>query len=119
MNRLIKDVSDIDFEIPDILGYFLIVISSFLATFIILIFVSPIHLIIVLVFFGVTHILVKKFLATDTDLKRLTKIAFSPVLSSASEVIEGGAVLRQFSMHNYVYDKMLDNSDLYLSVQAH
>jgi ABC-type multidrug transport system fused ATPase/permease subunit len=119
MNRLIKDISDIDVTLPDIMGFFLIVFSSFLATFIVLVIVSPIHLVIVFLFFMICHIFIKKYMATDTDIKRLKKIAFSPVLSSASEVVEGGAVLRQFKMENYVYDKMEENSDLYVTTLAH
>lgn len=92
-NRCIKDIADIDQKLPTNLEMMLDFGFTFLATFALLSVISPVHLIIVLIFLAVCFKSTSTYVSVSTDLKRIHSLALSPVISTLGEIITGSTTI--------------------------
>ena len=65
-----------------------------MASFVLLCIISPVHLVIILIFIIICKRSTQTFVKVSTDLKRLNQIAKSPLISTMGELINGSVTIR-------------------------
>lgn len=119
INRCVGDVADVDLNLPSILEAFLNLSFTFIAAFVMLCVISPVHLLIVLLFMLVAKRSTQIFVNVTTELKRLNQIAKSPLISTIGEMISGTITIRQYSKIQYMKQKFIDNLEMFTITNGH
>ena len=58
-------------------------------------------------------------MVTETELRRMHKLAQSPMISLASEMINGSVVIRQFGFKEKMMKKFYEYMDLKATIEVH
>ena len=119
INRCVDDVGVMDFEIPDKMSLASAVIFQLLATIILTGFIYPYILLLIVPNFVVCYLLMKKFLLTSTELKRINKMSVSPMLTTFSELVKGGNILELYGYKEQIKKKYEEAHNLYIKVTVH
>lgn len=119
MNRCTKDVNDCDYQIPTFKLIFIDYLFTYIGSLIILSFMSPIHIVVILVFIFVLVKRINTYIRCSTDITRLMKLASSPILSKISEILTGYISIRHFDKKNYIKKKFIENNDLLANCDLH
>lgn len=119
MNRCIQDIEDTDYMLPKCMENFLITSAEFLGIFVFLALVSPVHITLGAVYFGVGYKILVKNMKTNIEILRMNKIAKSPLISLASEMINGVVSIRQYGKEKFMWKKFKERLDLYTVLLGH
>lgn len=118
-NRCTDDVEIVDNKLTQDLTTFLELLFQFLGAAILAIISSPLVLIAItptLIYFGfLTH----KYLLTSTELRRLSRISLSPLLTTLSELMNGATTIRVYGYKEAILAKWEESHNRNLSVQLH
>ncbi|CAH1793465.1 unnamed protein product [Owenia fusiformis] len=109
INRFSKDVDTIDINIPMTLRIALATLASVIMTIIVIIYTTPIFVVVILPL-SVFYFFVQRFyVATSRQLKRLESVNRSPIYSHFSETVVGTSSIRAYGK---VGDFVLKSDDL-------
>ena len=119
MNRAIDDMETVEQEFPKrifmFLDLFLVVLASFT-----LMVVSSIYLSLILVLMVVVYCVVFfKYLRSSIELKRIFRIARSPVLTTLSEMVNGATQIRLYGYKENLKSKWASNQEISVSAELH
>ncbi|CAH1794382.1 unnamed protein product [Owenia fusiformis] len=113
INRFSKEMDIIDVNIPQYVQLWLIGLSPFMATLVVIIYSTPIFLTVVLPL-GIIFVAVQRlFTSTARQLKRIDSIKRSPIYSHFSETLTGVSSIRAYRQSERFIeksDKLLDES---------
>jgi ATP-binding cassette subfamily C (CFTR/MRP) protein 10 len=109
----------VDQTLPSTLESFLNISFIFLATFVLLCVLSPIHLIIILIFILASKKSTSIYVSVNTELKRLDQIARSPLISTIGEMINGSVTVKQYKKKDWMKQKFIRNLDMYTVTHGH
>ena len=96
LNRCTNDVEVVDYDFPIQFGKFQDILFSVLATFLLAAVASPAVLGIIFVNVVAFSVLLRMYLKTSMELKRLFQMSKSPILSTVSEMMNGSCIIRSF-----------------------
>lgn len=80
---------------------------------------SPIVIVVVFIVFAYIIVLFKRFVEVGTELKRLTQVTGSPVITLASELIQGVVTIRNYGKLQSMLDKYVERVDRHHSCDLH
>lgn len=89
------------------------------STFIVLIFVSPLHILfigVMMVFMGMA---VKTYIRVVVELKRMSKLSQTPVLSRVTEMINGIAEIRAYGQEERFKKRFVEFSFMKATIDFH
>jgi len=112
LNRCGQDIENLDFLIPMCYNGFMTNILTILTSFIMICIFVPIMIVmfvIVLIFLTCYHI---DYIKTSTDLRRLTLITNSPVISSCTEAISGYQTIKSYNKTDFWFSKFGKDADM-------
>ena len=112
LNRCIKDVGELDYVIPKSLLSFLEYLFIYIASFLLLAVVAPYFLIIIALILIVNICNSRGYVSKSIDIKRLTKLATSPVISKINEIVSGAATIRAYKKENFILQKFVKMNNL-------
>ena len=119
LNRCIMDVGELDFKIPNQLTVFFEFIFDYIGTLILIGIAAPYTFILILVLVVTAAFNLRRYIISATELKRILKLAISPLLSKVNEMITGATVLRTFGLKDHVLGEFEKISDILTSVFLH
>lgn len=119
LNRCINDVSILDFRIPWLLGFFLNIFVLFLVVLIFTAILTPIVIIAILIAVIFIAIKFKQFVKTTTELKRLSQLSAAPMISLASEFIQGVTTIRNYGKNEQMLRKYVERADRHHACDLH
>ncbi|KAI9203174.1 P-loop containing nucleoside triphosphate hydrolase protein [Polychytrium aggregatum] len=96
MNRLSRDVNDVDNEIPENLRMFMDNSAALLVVLVMIVVVYPIFLVPLVPIVFVFYMIQKYYRTTARELKRLDSISRSPLYAHFGETLSGLATIRAF-----------------------
>ena len=109
LNRATNDIETIDTSFPIFLNFFLENIFDVICSLILCIIITPYMLIIIVI--NLTYFLscFNLYVKSSAELRRLSKLAISPILTNTSELMKGSAVLKVFKAKDWVLEKYIKN----------
>lgn len=119
INLTSKDTDVIDLNLPGGLQMVLGLFFSILGTFILVVVTNIILLPLVVLAWVIVFMIMKLYLRTSTELKRLELIASSPIISDMIELYNGLVIYRGFGRLDYVEKKFEKEVDTVVKVQFH
>lgn len=108
---------DIDFNF--VLGFFYRGMVSFLATFVLIMFMDWRYVIFVAVFFYLCFKQFLKFMKVQTEIKRMIKIVESPLISIVTEAWSSREQIKISNKEDYILNQFNSSLDLYTHVKGH
>ena len=73
---------------------------------------SPYFLILMFILFFLNCYFALKYTRVSTELKRMTKVAISPVISSVNEMVAGAATIRAYRKKDFIFNEFLKRNEL-------
>jgi len=119
LNRSIKDVGEVDYNLPKWYIGFLEYAFVYLGTFILISIVTPYAIIIIVILSIIGFIRAKKYIQVSTELKRISKLANSPVISAVNELVNGIATIRSFGKIEHAKRRFEKLNDLLTVCEVH
>ena len=119
INRCTSDVGELDYTIPWFLSFFLNIGFNFFGVIILTSIASPITIIFIVIGLALLVGSFKGYLIANMELKRLNQLSISPLVSLASEFIEGSTVIRVYGKGNAMLRKYQKYADYYHSSLMH
>jgi ATP-binding cassette subfamily C (CFTR/MRP) protein 1 len=119
MNRCNDDVYQVDFMVPNLTSFFLDSMFTLLIGVTIVVLVLPYILILVAIFAVMLYFIMRKYMRTAVELRRLTQLSVSPLLNKVSETIGGVTTIRAYKQLQWMRDKYHRSLDLYTKTQLH
>ena len=96
INLFSQDIEVLDQALPTVVSGFLECFFTIVGSIIFACVVTPILIVFVLVLIIILGFILKKFLKTSIELRRLQQMSFAPVLSRVSELMNGIVSIRTF-----------------------
>lgn len=119
LNLCTSDTDYMDFRSPGTFYTFFTITYQFLGTMTLLIianfFISPIIIIIFIVFIFI----IKRYLKTTMELRRLNQLAISPILSNFSEYFNGLNIFRSLKKEKFINDIYVNQINDLCKIQYH
>jgi ABC-type multidrug transport system fused ATPase/permease subunit len=113
INRLTKDVTEIDEQLASLMGSYLVAIFQLLVSVLVCVFDSSFLVLVPFaLLMGITGYMRTFYMKTQRELTRLAAITRSPILSLFKETIEGLHVLRAMNKEAFASRGMLQAVDL-------
>ena len=97
------------------LDFAFIIIGSFILAGI----VTPLVLVLIAINCVIFFWVMKKFLRTSTELRRLSQLSISPILSKVSELMNGRVTIRTYNSKEYLLKIWEKNHDLNKNILYH
>jgi ABC-type multidrug transport system fused ATPase/permease subunit len=119
LNRGTNDMEVADKDFPMRFNGFLDFLFDILATIIISVVVTPYVLIIIVIDTFIFYRNMKKYVKTSTELRRLTQMSKSPILTTLSEMMKGSAVLRTYGVKDWIFKKWMKFHNRAWKVEFH
>lgn len=119
MNRCNDDIFQVDFQIPMIYAFLFEGLAIFIVTFVLLMSLVP-YLLIILFFLAIIfYFILRKYVRTSIEIRRLSQLAVSPLLNRVSEMIGGVVSIRAYNKTGFMRDKYSKDLDRITSTQYH
>jgi ABC-type multidrug transport system fused ATPase/permease subunit len=113
INRLTKDVTEVDEQLPSFMGFYLVSIFQLLVSVLVCVFDSSLLVLVPFALLMLASAYMRTFyMKTQRELTRLTAITRSPILSLFKETIEGLNVLRAMDKETFASSNMARVLDL-------
>lgn len=119
VNRCSEDIEMIDQRFPLMFGMCLDFAFLIMGSFIIAGIVTPFVIVIILINFIIFFWAMKKFLRTSTELRRLSQLSISPILSKVSELMNGRVTIRTYNSKDYLLKIWEEYHDLNKNIVFH
>jgi ATP-binding cassette subfamily C (CFTR/MRP) protein 1 len=119
MNRCNDDVYQVDFMVPSTMSFFLDSLTTFVIAIVLIVLVLPYILILVAIFAVMLYFIMRKYMRTAVELRRLTQLSVSPLLNKVSETIGGVVSIRAFKKVEWMREKYANALDRYTLTQLH
>lgn len=111
LNRATNDVETLDSSFPIFLAFFLENIFDVICSLVLCVIITPYMLIIILLNLAYFVSCFKLYVKSSAELRRLSKLAISPILTNTSELMKGSAVLKVFKAKDWILEKYIRNHD--------
>lgn len=112
INICSSDVDKIDYDIPFFSSYFFPTFFTFVGSIVLASIISPMVILLVLIAYIVLVRCVRKFFRTYIELAKISQRTISPLISIASEFIDGVTVIRTFGRRNCILKRYIDKADI-------
>lgn len=119
MNRCNDDVYQSDFILPNTFSFFLESLTLILVSLIAIVVILPYLLILLVIFSVFLFYAFRKYMRTAVELRRITQVAVSPMLSRVSESISGIISIRAYEKLGWIREKFNIALEQYTSSQVH
>ena len=118
-NRCTADIETIDFGMPIILLEFLTHAFSFLASLIVTGIGTPFILVIMLPVMFLLGKFLQRYLRSSIELRRLSRLSRSPILSTISELVNGLTSIRLYGFEGKIEEKWSKFHNLRQTIGVH
>ena len=98
---------------------FLEYLFVYLGTFILLAFFAPYFIILMVLLLFLNMWFAVRYTRVSTELKRMTKLALSPVITSVNEMVSGAVTIRAFNKKDFVFEEFLRRNMLLNVCEVH
>lgn len=115
INRCTNDVEVIDDQIPLYSSFFFTSFFTFLGSFILASVISPILIVFVVIGFLLFTRSCKRYVKTSVDITRISQVSIAPLISIASELIEGATVIRTYGKNDILLNEFSKKMDIHQS----
>ena len=113
LNRLSKDLKEIDEEIGYAVGGLFVSVFSLMATLFMCVYASsPWLILIVGVMLGICYLCQKYYLKSQRECKRLESITTSPIVSGFTSAVNGVGTIRAYQQSDVFMDKQIHLIDV-------
>ncbi|KAF1745726.1 hypothetical protein GCK72_022173 [Caenorhabditis remanei] len=106
LNRFGKDIEAVDRTLPDVIRHMVMTIFSVISTLVVIMWATPFAGIVFSILAVIYFYVLKYFISTSRQLKRLESASRSPIYSHFQESIQGASSIRAFG----VVDKFIKQS---------
>ncbi|ULT79395.1 hypothetical protein L3Y34_010196 [Caenorhabditis briggsae] len=114
LNRLGKDIEAIDRTLPDVLRHMVMTVFSVISTLVVIMWTTP-WAGLMFAFLAVVYYLILRFyISTSRQLKRLESASRSPIYSHFQESIQGASSIRAFGVVDQFIEQSQQRVDDYL-----
>lgn len=113
LNRFGKDINMVDVDIPEILNSIITSLMAVLGTLVVISIMDPLFIAIMMPLSVIYVTLQVFYMRTSRQIRRLTAITLSPILSCFSETVQGTSTIRAFQAQEHFIDreyKLLDDN---------
>ena len=119
INRCTTDVNEVDYLIPWLMSFLFSVFFLFIGSFVLATTSSPIVIIFLIIGVVIVYRSMKMYLKTSVEIKRLMQLGISPIVSIASEFIEGSTILRVYGKGESMLKKYEEKANVYHTAFHH
>ena len=112
INRFSKDMDEVDLMIPANIKDIMTDGFNVLGTLFILIYSSPILIVIIIPLMGFLGVVQARYLAASRQVKRMVSVTRSPINSSLTESFSGAATIKAFKMEDWFVKANEDKIEL-------
>ena len=119
INRCTNDVDQLDFEIPWQISFLFNTIFNYAGALILTAVISPIVILFILIALISLYKSFSLYMNVSIELKRMIQVSAAPMISLASELIEGVIVIRNYNKRGDMLVKYAEKSDDHHSVFFH
>ncbi|XP_076867780.1 ATP-binding cassette sub-family C member 2 isoform X4 [Brachyhypopomus gauderio] len=96
VNRFAKDIFTVDELIPTTLRMVILKLLELMATLVIICLAVPLFIVVVIPIIAIYHFVMRFYLATSRQLRRLDSVSLSPIYSHFGETVSGLSVIRAY-----------------------
>ncbi|KAJ3319360.1 hypothetical protein HDV06_006387 [Boothiomyces sp. JEL0866] len=111
LNRLSKDLKDIDVDLAVIVGDFLANLVKLLTYLVIILILSPTSIVGIFPVIVVYFLIGKRYLVVARELKRIDSNTRSPIFSHFGETIQGAPVIRAYAQEKRFVEELYSKVD--------
>ncbi|XP_063422857.1 ATP-binding cassette sub-family C member 3-like [Mytilus trossulus] len=112
INRFSGDIDILDDRFPRICNFFIISLSTLIATMIVIVMKTPLVMVVIAPVAVLYVVIIKFYLPTSRQLKRTEAVTRSLLLSHYSETINGTSVIRAYNSEERFIDEVYKRLDL-------
>ncbi|VDI22202.1 Hypothetical predicted protein [Mytilus galloprovincialis] len=112
INRFSGDIDILDDRFPRICNFFVISLSTLIATMIVIVMKTPLVMVVIVPVAVLYVVIIKFYLPTSRQLKRTEAVTRSLLLSHYSETINGTSVIRAYNSEERFIDEVYKRLDL-------
>ena len=119
INRCTSDVNEVDYLIPWLMSFLFSVFFLFIGSLVLAITASPVVILFLIIGITIVYRSLKLYLKTSVEIKRLMQLGISPLVSIASEFIEGSTILRVYGKGDKMLERYQKKADMYHTAFHH
>ena len=119
INRSIGDLEIVDLLFAKRFYLFYGMLIQVFSAYFVILFISPLLLIIIILCIILQVVVLRRYLRVSNDLKRITRVSRSPVLSSISEMVNGMTQVRLYNFEENMLGRWQVHQDITISSEIH
>ena len=119
LNRFNSDIHQLEANVPNVASNCLDMLTKLIVAVVLVTIVVPILVVLVVIMLVFIFIVVRRFMRTTVELRRLNQLSISPMLSRISELYQGTVSLRTFGKTEWILSRFYKCLEASLNTGLH